>query len=442
MITQIRPLLATIFLLFSWPLASSELVVRLSTEKALLPVSLKLECSDGSISKGYADSLFKILQFDLAHNGMTEVVELPASAAGQKMGVDAYREMRITYAIEARVEHKKLQCRLISTAQETADVIENMPLTGHIAEDRQLIHQLHDSLHQKMFDHPGIASTRILYTVRERKVPHDARTWTAEVYECDSDGANIRKLTSEGSYAVTPTYIPPKKGGRPGSFFYVSYRLGQPKIFVASLKDGIGRRLSYLRGNQLMPAINASGSQVALVSDVTGSTDLFLLSFSKEAGVIGKPRQIFSKLNSSQASPCFSPDGSQLAFVSDKDGSPKIYLLPLVPGGKPVLLTKRNRESTAPSWSPDGSKIAFTALTQGVRQIWVVDLATGTETQLTQGAGDKENPSFAPNGLHLVYNQAEGTHRAELYIIDLKRLKPFKISDGKGEKRFPCWEMR
>jgi TolB protein len=71
----------------------------------------------------------------------------------------------------------------------------------------------------------------------------------------------------------------------------------------------------------------------------------------------------------------------------------------------------------------------------------VYDYLTGIERQLTEGPGNKENPSWAPNSLHLVYNTSDAK-ASELYLINLKQARASKISSGPGEKRFPSWEPR
>ena len=64
------------------------------------------------------------------------------------------------------------------------------------------------------------------------------------------------------------------------------------------------------------------------------------------------------------------------------------------------------------------TKIAYCAITQGVRQIWVYDLIRREERQVTQGPGNKEIPSSAPNSLHLVFNSSDAG-ACELYLMDL-----------------------
>jgi TolB protein len=356
-----------------------------------------------------------------------------------------WKTLGVFYVIKVQLKDKNLTARMLSVHANTVKSIENIPLTGNLGDDRRQIHHIADLIHKTLFGSPGIAGTRILYTIKSQSTEAKKDNWASEVWEADYDGGNARQVSQNGGYCVTPVYIPPKPGYASGSFLYASYKTGQPKLYISSVTDAEGVRFSYLRGNQLMPAISRQRDQVAFISDVTGNPDLFLQVFSPEKGPIGKPRQIFRTYMATQGSPTFSPDGKQIAFVSNKDGSPQIYVMDIPAEGtklkdiKARLITKTNRENTAPSWSPDGTKLAYCAMTKGARQIWVYDFDKNQEWQLTQGSGNKENPTWAPNSLHLIFNSTDA-NASELYLVNLNQPKATKITSGAGEKRFPNWE--
>jgi TolB protein len=342
------------------------------------------------------------------------------------------------YSIDVRVHEKMLDVNVKSSNGKGGSSAKNIALTGNINEDRHVIHKVADEIHKTQFGAEGIATSRFLYT---NKITKGGKT-TSEIWEADYDGQNAIQVTRNGGYCITPCYVPPNSGSLPGSFLFVSYKSGQPKMYISSLQDGIGKRISYLGGNQFMPVMTKQRNQLAFISDITGNPDLFILPFGKDGKPNEKPRKIFTTAKGTQGTPTFSPDGNRIAFVSNKDGSPRIYIMNVPAAGvslkdiKPQLITKACQDSTAPAWSPDGTKLAYCATTKGVRQIWIYDFQKKTETQLTQGSGNKENPTWASNSLHLIFNST-AANNSELYLVNLKQPKVVKISSGPGEKHFP-----
>ncbi len=434
---------------------SEQINIRLATDNQSMPLYLSKFINENSgLGSEYLQKLEQILTFDLNHNGMTytlsqttENEKLVSRLSSGTVSAKEWKPVSIYYVVKvvARTD-KKLSTTLLSVSGNAANSIDGITLTGDLNRDRRQVHQLADAIYKALFDENGIATTRILYSVKPRgETPKDK--WVADIWESDYDGGNARPVIRDGSYNISPVYIPPKAGFSSGSFFYVSYKSAQPKIFFATLKEGVGRRMSYLRGNQLMPSISRQRNQIAFVCDVTGNPDLFLQNFSPDEGVKDKPRQIFAAHKATQGSPTFSPDGKRIAFVTNKDGSPRVYVMDVPALGTPLkdikaqLVTKHSRESTAPTWSPDGTKLAYCALTSGVRQIWVYDFTTKEERQLTKGPGNKENPSWAPNSMCLVYNCSD-TGACELFLTTINQGISTKISTNAGEKRFPNWEAR
>jgi TolB protein len=423
---QLRLLLTLLFLPVS-SLIGEEIIIHVSARESLVPVYVApIQDKESELSKGYLRSLETILASDFDSNGKTALTATRQDA----------------WILEGEIRKKQAAFKI--TAKGTSKGIEGVALTGDLNKDRQTLHQIHDTLFKTLFGTPGIATSRILYTVRHC-IGDQADQWQSDVWEADYDGANAQQVTHDGCICVTPTFIPTKEHTRCRNFLYVSYKIGQPKIYAATVGENVGKRLTYLKGNQLMPSVAPTLDKIAFICDVTGNPDLFVQDFSIDSGLQGKPRQVFCAPGSTQGCPTFSPDGKKLAFVSNKDGTPRIYILDIPAAGvsvnslKPRMISKKNRENTSPSWSPDGKKIAYSAMTSGTRQIWIYDLDTGEEMQLTDGSGHKENPTWAPNSLHLLFNSATPA-ASELYRINLNQKKAVKITSGPGEKRFPAWE--
>jgi len=418
-----------------------EIRVQLKTESTLAPIYLSsIELINTPLSNSYAKELEKVLSYDFRYNGKTVTVEKSAEK-DKLVKLRQIKEISCPYAVSFTIQGKELSATVISSKATSAKIYSNIQLTGSLAEDRRKIHQLSDQIFKELFHAEGIARSRLLYSYQKKD---ETGQWISEIVECDWDGENMTFLTKEGSYCINPIPIPKGEHFQKDCFLYVSYKAGQPKIFIASKEDGKGKRVVDIRGNQMLPTISRQRDKIAFICDASGRTDLFVQSLSPETGKTSTPKQIFSYPRSSQGSPTFSPDGSKIAFVSDKDGSPRIYIIPSEAKktrATAQLLTKKNKENTCPCWSPDGTKLAYSAKTEGTRQIWIYDFETHEERQLTTGPGNKENPSWAPNSLHLVFNSTDDMY-SDLYIVNIYQPDAVKITKGPGKKHYPAWGSR
>ncbi|CDZ79827.1 translocation protein TolB [Candidatus Rubidus massiliensis] len=423
--------------------------VKLNTESSLVPLYLSEIIDDQAIySPEYLKKLYEVFRFDLNNNGFTYVISKDKNKKDffdLDKDMEEIKKLGANFIVKAKVWKNQLSVNVYSPVLHIAKTLENLELKGVLAEDRRKIHQITDQITQTFFQAIGIASSKILYTLKQK---NEEGKWKSEIWESDYDGYNAKPIIEQNEgYCITPIYLPPKSHGVTGSICYISYKAGQSKIYFSSKKNPLSQRFTLLKGNQLMPAISRQRDKLAFISDFTGNPDIFIQEFDPEKGAIGKPQQIFSARHATQGTPTFDPTGKKIAFVSNKDGSPKIYSLEIPKPGTKLnqinikLLTKHNRENSAPNWSPDGKKIAYCAMTQGVRQIWIYDLEKEEEIQLTQGPGNKENPCWAANSLHILFNST-GKNGSELFLLNLNQPNAIKISQGIGEKRFPSWEPK
>ncbi len=420
-----------------------EIRVHLSTTSTLSPFYLGiLQGTHATFDRAYLAQLEGILQYDLNYNGSTQVMprsvekenHLNLESPNAAFNPQSWKTFGANYVLKWAITGKTLQASLLTVQSGALRQFSGIALTGELNHDRRQLHKLADGIHKTLFQTDGICNSRILFSYQVRNPRPDGSEWVSEIWECDWDGANSRQITHEGSYCVSPVLLNDR-------FLYVSYKNGQPKIFLSSLSEGVGKRVIQLGGNQLLPAISPKKDKIAFISDASGRTDLFLQPLNPETGEVGKPVQLFSYPRSTQASPTFSPDGSKIAFASDKDGGIRIYVIPAhASGSRPParMISKQNRENSCPCWSPDGTKLAYSAKTNGIRQIWIYDFSADQEWQLTSGPGNKENPYWAPDSTHIVFNSTDNS-TSELYVVNLNQPEAIKITRGLGKKHYPTW---
>lgn len=416
-VSNMKRLLLLIAFLTSSYLAAEEIVVHLNAHEKLAPFYIKPFATD------YGKKLQEILRFDLASNGFMQ---------------ERKKQNHVEYVLHGTVAQQELGVTVEIVNEGRLIAFEKVSICGQLESDRAKVHQIADAICKRLFNHEGICSKKILYSVRTKKSA-DASMWTSEIWQADSDGAGAKQVTHQNALCVTPCYLPIRIKGETPYFLYVSYRSGEPKIYIGSTKEPLAKRLTYLSGNQFMPAITAACNRVAFISDVSGSVDLFMQDFSIKDGVLGKAKKIFSAPMATQGTPSFNHDGTKVAFVSNKDGTARIYTLNLETK-RLRLISKQNRDNTSPCWSSDGKQIAYSAQTLGTRQIWIYNLKTDQEEQITFGAGHKENPVWAANNLHLLYN-TESKGACELYLTNTRQKNNgVKLSKGPKDKRFAAWE--
>lgn len=421
--------------------APQEIRIHLLTENPLSSIYLSEIIPGGNtFAQPHLRELEKILRYDFHYNGKTSVQDTTLEKEN-KIRSGSFSSIGAPYVVSFFINDKNLQAKVFDAKKNSIKAFPGVTLTGSLSDDRKKLHILTDAIYKALFNSDGVASSKILYSF-QKKDP--SGQLVSEIVECDWDGENIHTLTHENNYCINPVVLPKGQGFNKDLFLYVSYKTGQPKIFIASKEEGKGKKVVDIRGNQMLPAISKQRDKIAFVCDASGRTDLFVGSLQPENGKPGIPKQLFSYPRSSQGSPTFNPDGTKIAFVSDKDGSPRIYQISSESKStrQPTqMLTKKNKENTCPSWSPDGIKLAYSAKTEGVRQIWIYDFETGEEKQLTYGPGNKENPCWAPNSLHIVFNSTDDNY-SDLYIVNLHQPNAVKITKGPGKKHYPAWGSR
>jgi len=132
----------------------------------------------------------------------------------------------------------------------------------------------------------------------------------------------------------------------------------------------------------------------------------------------------------------WAPDGKSLYFTSDRAGGPQIYRIGVNPGDRPKRITFTGNYNARPRVSADGTQLAMVTLDSGNYRVAVQDLSNGAVRVLSKGHLD-ESPSFAPNGVTLLYSEREGS-RAGLAVISTDGIAG-RLKSDQGEVREPAW---
>ncbi len=151
----------------------------------------------------------------------------------------------------------------------------------------------------------------------------------------------------------------------------------------ADTVKGSSQLISSTRAD-LEPQVSPDGSQIAFVSNRTGSHELWV------AGENGEtPRQLTSSQTPVQAwrasvqHPRWSPDGQNLVYSTRREEGLDIYTV-ATDGSSPKALVAHPAEDRAPCWDPGAPWIYFVSDRGGARQIWRVPEEGGEPTRVSK----------------------------------------------------------
>ncbi len=362
-----------------------------------------------------------IVRQDLDFSDRFKVSE-GAARAGEPLNLALWKERGADWVLTGEMAQRGsgLALRLVLHdavyRQVKADQTFVLPAPGD-AGFRMAVHATADEVVRWVTGTPGAAASRIAYVASGRG--------SKEIYLVDSDGENVQRVTSDGSIALSPAW---SRDGR--LLAYTSYRGGTPALWERNLASGRDRLLSDRAGINITPAYSPDGS-VAFAATVSGNTEVVSLD---AAGVNPLTRgRGFDSL-----SPSFSPDGARIAFVSNRLGEPQVYVM--ARGGEPRLVSEytygRAGYSTSPAWSPRGPWIAYHTRAGGSHQIALVG-ADGNARRLLTNQGTNEDPSWAPDGRHVVF-ASPNRDGGGLFVLDTVsgRIRPLVRGRGLG---LPDW---
>ncbi|QHI69221.1 PD40 domain-containing protein [Tichowtungia aerotolerans] len=289
------------------------------------------------------------------------------------------------------------------------------------AQVRALAHRAADDIVEAITGHKGFASTKIALV--------GTRSGAKELWLCDADGKGLRQLTSDRSIVVGPNW-----GPAGNNLFYTSFTRGFPDLYRIDLNRGKRYGVASYGGLNTGAAISPDGKTMALILSKDGNPELYIQSLSR-----GTPQRMTQTLRAAEASPCWSPDGNHIVFVSDQSGTPQLYIISRN-GGRPRRLSRRGSENVAPDWGSNGW-IACASRERGRYHVAIIHPSTGETRYLPTDGADYEDPSWAPDGRHLVATRTV-RYQSGLYLLDTVNDPPVALIQGGGNWLSPAWSPR
>jgi TolB protein len=379
-----------------------------------------------------------IVARDLRYSNRFQVLDSLPAALTREAGVDyaVWDQVGAAFLLTGRIEMSGGRPWLVAAVH---DVVYRevrgegrFPLPApDTPEFRMAVHVASDAAVLWASGEPGIAATRIVFS-------RMAEVGNRELWVVDSDGENLRRLTNHNNLALTPAWSP---DGRRVAF--TSFVSGLPRIYELDVVTGRERQVPAPRqGDYITPSYAPDGETLAFaITGSQGQSGLYTYNITRQC--------CFTTLiqgRSEDLSPTYSPDGRRLAFNSNRlgTGAPQIYLMPAAGGSAEILSPYRfDRPGyfTSPQWSPRGDRVAYHGRIEriGWHQILISEVGRGNFIRQLPQSGNNENPSWAPDGRHLVHTSGSGRGGANaLRIVDAVTGNSRILVSGMDVK-YPAW---
>ena len=279
-------------------------------------------------------------------------------------------------------------------------------------------HRVADLIYQRLTGTRGAFATRIGYVSVDGAPP-------AQRYQlllADADGENIRVILESAQPIMSPAW------SADGEWVaYVSF-----ENHASAVRTGERRLVSARAGINGAPAFSPDGRKLALtLSSSSGNADIYVLDLATQS---------LTRITEDPAidtEATWSPDGKQLYFTSDRAGGPQIYRVAAQGGEAARRISFGVPYAARPRLSPDGTQLALVVRDGSGYHIAAQDVAGGALRVLTRGTLD-ESPSFAPNGVQIIYAARE-RGQAILAMVSADGQVTQRLKADRGEVRDPVW---
>lgn len=429
-LTVLRLLCAVVAFVAVWPQAAHAQLKIEITSGVNDPVPIAVVPFARAVPSDGGLDVAQVVQHDLEGSGRFRALarqKMPGTPnRADQVNVGDWKSAGADYVVVGRltpVENGQIAVDFDLLNSLTGQRVASQRFVGIPSALRNAAHRVSDVVYEKILGIRGAFATRIAYVA----VDGDPPTQSYQLVVADADGENQRLILQSRYPLMSPAWSPDGQW-----LAYVSFESKHSAIYVQLVRTGERRQVSARAGVNGAPAWSPDGKKLALtLGGSNGNPDIYILDLAT---------QNLTRITDDPAidtEPAWSPDGRSLYFTSDRAGAPQIYRIGTNPGEHPKRITFSGNYNARPRVSADGTQLAMVTLDSGNYRIAVQDLSSGTVRVLSRGHLD-ESPSFAPNGVTLMYAERD-SGRGSLATISIDGLTGLRLKADQGEVREPAW---
>ncbi len=337
---------------------------------------------------------------------------------------DINAELLVTGGITVLEDRVKLELRLFDTfkikrliGKKYSAQLPDMQQHTINEKVRTIIHRFCSEMIYQLTGNMGIFNSKIAFV--------STGTGSKQIYSCDFDGHNPKRITRTKSISLSPAWSSDGKW-----IAYTAYTRGKPDLYIKHLTEKRGAVVAKY-GINITPAWIPGKFSLAATLSFSGDQEIYLLTGT------GKVIKRLTTKWGIDVSPSFSSDGNKMAFVSERSGTPQIYIKDLQ-SNHVERVTFEGKNNTTPSWSPRGDKIAYSHIEDGHSNIYIIGIDGRKPTALTYDSGDNESPTWSPDGNLIAFSSnRDGKNR--IYVMTTYGTEQRRLLFIPGEQTNPKW---
>ncbi|MFW5775396.1 MAG: DPP IV N-terminal domain-containing protein [Chitinivibrionales bacterium] len=175
-------------------------------------------------------------------------------------------------------------------------------------------------------------------TITDRVAYASSRQGNMDIYTCDTDGADRKRLTFNRAIDTSPTWSP-----NGYQIAFTSDRSGQPQIYIMDSEGANTKRITFDGSYQDSPAWSPKADKIAYSSLHNGKFDIWIVDPD------GANARAVTSMPGNNEYPSWSPDGAHIAFVNTRGRASNIYAVNVTRGEVKQLTFSGNAKM--PDWS-------------------------------------------------------------------------------------------
>jgi Tol biopolymer transport system component/C-terminal processing protease CtpA/Prc len=200
----------------------------------------------------------------------------------------------------------------------------------------------------------------------------------------------------------------------------------------------------------------SAATEIRLAGNAALSPDGTQLAFSWRGDIwtvptAGGTAQPLTMDEAQDSQPEFSPDGTQVAFVSDRTGSDQLFIMPAA-GGSPQQVTFHTEGYSLLEWYPDGQSLLTMATRDNfwkhAERFFRVSTKPRSGESLVFDAYGRDG-TLSPDGQRMLFTREgtrwwrkgyQGSQASQIWLYDLKKNKFQQVVSHPSGCRSPLWD--